>query len=145
MGLAESKHLTMPLAGVPESGDRGTCSGFVTQIVLIRIEAVQVVRAAEIMVDIHRGLVDVHGSDRRSEKPGAAVESAVACWDQSQERFCNRIAGTLNLCSLRVRKDVGGGVQSLDMTQSLIAGEEIRFAPLDGAADIAAELIALQG
>ncbi len=135
----------MPLARVSESRDRGTCSGFVTQIVLIGIEAVQLVRAAEIMIHIHGRLVDVHRSGRRSEKTRAPVEGSVGRWNQGQQRFCNGVVGTLNLRSLRVRKDVGSGVQALDMTQSLIAGEEIRLAFFDGAAEIAAELITLQG
>src|SRR5260370_15977775 len=145
MGLAKSKHLTTPLARVPETRDSGARSGFVTQIMLIGIEAVQLVRAVEIVIHIYSGLVDVHGSGRRSEKSGAPVESSVGCWNQGQQCFCDGIAGTLNLRSLRVRKYVGRGVQSLDMTQPLIAGEEICLAFFDGAAEIAAELIALQG
>ena len=100
--LAESKHLTMPLARISESRNSGACSGFMTQIVLVGVKAVQLVRGAEIVIDIQRGLVNVHGRRRRSKKRGPSVEGSIGWGNQSQQRVSDSIAGTLNLRSLCV-------------------------------------------
>ena len=152
VGFADGEHLAMTLPGVAKTGEGAAAiqreralGSFDAQIALIDVIAVQIVAVAEFVVEVAGPLIDIHRSDPGADDAGGAIHGCVGSRNQTQQCLGDRTTGAEHLGTLGVAERGGRKRQALALAQPFIAEEEIGGAAVNGTAEVATKLIALEG
>src|ERR1700747_3192814 len=94
----------MTSTGIAETGDIGSLSRLLPNVILVHVISMQAVGITEVMSDVHRPLINVYVGARRTEKCGRAVNGSVGRGYQSKQGLRDAVGPGLYLSSTCITK-----------------------------------------